>query len=44
MMIDIENINSFENRNKVYIKLWSTIYKVIQQAFLIKLTYSRMIL
>ena len=31
MNIDIENINTIEKRNKVYTKLWRTIYEVIQQ-------------
>ena len=33
MNIDIENITTIENRNKVYTKLWRTIYEVIQQYF-----------
>ena len=31
MNIDIENINTFEKRNKVYTTQWRTIYKVIKQ-------------
>ena len=31
MKIDIENINTFENRNKVYISQWRTIYEVIEE-------------
>ena len=34
MEIDIENINTFENRNKVYKTQWSTIYEVIEPEFL----------
>ena len=34
MNIDIENINTIEKRNKLYTKLWRTIYEVIQQYFL----------
>ena len=34
MNIYIENINRIENRNKVYTRLWRTIYKVIQPYFL----------
>ena len=30
---DIENINTIEKRNKVYTKLWRTIYEVIKQYF-----------
>ena len=30
MNIDIENINTFEKRNKVYTTQWSTIYEVIE--------------
>ena len=30
MNIDIENINTFENRNKVYTKRWRNIQEVIQ--------------
>ena len=37
MNIDIENINTIENRNKLYTKGWKTIYEVIQQYFLRKL-------
>ena len=33
MNIDIENIITIEKRHKPYTKLWSTIYKVIQQEF-----------
>ena len=31
--IDIENINTIENRNKLYDKQWRTIYEVIQPDF-----------
>ena len=31
MIIYIENINTINNRHKVYTKLWRTIYEVIQQ-------------
>ena len=34
MNIDIENINTFENRIKVYTTQWRTIYKVIEQDYL----------
>ena len=34
MNIDIKDINTIEKRNKVYPKLWRTIYEVIQQIFL----------
>ena len=44
MNIDIENINTIENIYKVYTKLWRKIYEVIQQYFLMKVTYFRMIL
>ena len=30
MNINIENINTFEKRNKVYATQWKTIYEVIQ--------------
>ena len=30
MNIDIENINTFENKNKVYTTQWRTIYEVIE--------------
>ena len=33
MNIDIENINTFENRNKVYTTQWRTIYEVIKPEF-----------
>ena len=33
MNIDIENINTIENRQKPHTKLWRTIYMVIQQYF-----------
>ena len=33
MNIDIENINTIENRHKHYTKQWRTIYEVIQQEF-----------
>ena len=44
MNIDIENINTIEYRNKVYTKQWRTIYEVIQQDFLMKLTSFQIIL
>ena len=33
MNIDIENINTFEKRNKVYTTQWRTIYEVIEPDF-----------
>ena len=33
MKIDIENINTFENINKVYTTQWRTIYIVIEPEF-----------
>ena len=33
MNIDIENINTFENRNKVYTNQWRTIYEVIEEYY-----------
>ena len=42
--IDIENISTIEKKNKIYTKLWRTIYKVIQQHILRKLTYFQIIL
>ena len=33
MNIDIENINTFEKRNKVYTNKWRTIYEVIEPEF-----------
>ena len=33
MNIDIENINTFEKRNKVYTTQWSKIYEVIEPDF-----------
>ena len=33
MNIDIEDINNFEKRNKVYTTQWRTIYEVIEPAF-----------
>ena len=30
MNIDIENINTFEKRNKLYTTQWRTIYEVIE--------------
>ena len=33
MKIDNENINTIENRNKVYITQWRTIYGVIEPDF-----------
>ena len=43
MKIDIENINTIEKRHKNYTKQWMTIYEIIQQEFLMKLTSSRII-
>ena len=34
MKIDIENIKTFENRNKVNTTQWSTIYEVIEEDYL----------
>ena len=34
--IDIENINTFEKRNKVYTTQWRTIYEVIEEAYFIE--------
>ena len=31
MKIDIENINTFENRNKVHTTQWRKVYKIIEQ-------------
>ena len=31
MNIDIENINTFEKRKKVYTNQWKTIYEVIEE-------------
>ena len=36
MNIDIENINTFEKRNKLYTTEWRKIYKVIEPEFLKK--------
>ena len=36
MNIDIENINTFEKRNKVYTNKWRTIYEVIEPEFFYK--------
>ena len=36
MNIDIENINTFEKRNKVYTAQWRAIYEVIEPEFLKK--------
>ena len=36
MIVDIENINTFEKRNKVYTTQWRTIYEVIKPEFLKK--------
>ena len=33
MKIDIENINTIENRHRVYTKLWRIIYEVIYHFF-----------
>ena len=33
MNIDIEYINTFEKRKKLYITQWRTIYEVIKQTF-----------
>ena len=37
----IENIISFEKKNKVYTTQWRTIYEGIEPEFLINLTFSR---
>ena len=44
MNIDIKNINTIEKKYKVYTKIWSTIYKVIQQYFSDETNILRMIL
>ena len=33
MNIDVENINTFENRNKTIATQWRTIYEVIEQYY-----------
>ena len=33
MKIDIENINTFEKRNKVYTTQWRTIYEFIEEHY-----------
>ena len=33
MYINIENINTFEKRNKVYTTQWRTMYEVIEPEF-----------
>ena len=33
MKIDIENINTFQNRNKVYTTQWRKIYEVIEEDY-----------
>ena len=33
MNIDIENINTFEKRNKVYTTQWRKIYEVIEEDY-----------
>ena len=44
MNIDIENINTIENRNKVYTKTVGQSMKLYNQNVLIKLTYLRVLL
>ena len=36
MNIDIENINTFKKRNKLYTTQWRTIYEIIEPEFLNK--------
>ena len=43
MNIDIENINTFEKRNKVYTTQWRKIYEVIQPEFFEKSDIFQMI-
>ena len=44
MKIDIENINIFEKRNKLYTTQWRIIYEVIELDFLRNLILFQMIL
>ena len=44
MNIDIVNINTFENRKKVYTTQWRTIYEVIESGFLKKSDTFQMVL
>ena len=44
MNIDIENINTFEKRNKVNTTQWRTIYEVIEEPYFEKSDFSQMIL
>ena len=44
MNIDIGNINTFENRNKVYTTQWWEIYEVIEPDFFNKTDIFQMIL
>ena len=44
MKIDIENINTFEKRNKLYTTQWRIIYEVIELDFLRNLILFQMIL
>ena len=41
MNINIENINTFENRKKVYTTQWRKIYEVIEPEFFEKSNFSR---
>ena len=41
MNIDIENINTFENRNKVYTTQWRKIYEFIEPEFLREIVFFR---
>ena len=41
MNIDIENINTSENKNKVYKTQWGTIYEVIEPYFSTNLIFPR---
>ena len=43
MNIDIENINPFESRNKVYTTQWRKIYEVIEPEFFKETDISQMI-
>ena len=43
MKIDIENINTFENRNKVYTTQWRKIQKVIEPEFVEKSDFFQII-
>ena len=43
MNIDIENINTFEKRNKVYTTQWRKMYEVIEPEFFEKSDFFQMI-